>query len=78
VQNPDTLRHVDTSAIYEDGVLKLDPPLALKNGERISMTLHIAPEQVDRARLFAPRPSTGIDPTILEKIAMDAELGVDE
>jgi predicted DNA-binding antitoxin AbrB/MazE fold protein len=78
VHDPDKLRHVDTSAIYEDGVLKFDPPLAIKNGERIRVTLHVAPGQVDKARLFAPRPASAIDPAVLEKIAMDPELGVDE
>jgi predicted DNA-binding antitoxin AbrB/MazE fold protein len=78
VSHPGELRHVDTSAVYENGVLKFDYPLSIKDGERIRVTLHVAPEQVDRVRLFTPRFGAGMDPAILEQIAMDPELGVDE
>ena len=75
---PADVRTLDTSAVYENGTLNFGRLLPIKEGERIRVTLHVAPEQVDRARLFAPRPASGIDRTILEKIAMDPELGVDE
>jgi predicted DNA-binding antitoxin AbrB/MazE fold protein len=75
---PPDVRTLETSAVYENGTLNFGRLLPIKEGERIWVTLYIAPEQVDKVRLFAPRPPTGIDPSTLEKIAMDPELGVDE
>ncbi len=75
---PPDVRKLETSAVYEKGTLNFGRPLPIKEGERVWVTLHVAPEQVDRERLFAPRPQAGIDPSILEKIATDPELGVDE
>jgi len=42
------LRQLDTSAVYENGTLNFGRPLPIKPGERIWVTLHVAPEQVQR------------------------------
>jgi predicted DNA-binding antitoxin AbrB/MazE fold protein len=75
--SPDA-RTVELSAVYENGTLNLGHLLPIKEGERLWVTLHVELQQVDRARLFAERPPCPIDPTRLDKIAMDPELGADE
>lgn len=66
-------------AVYEDGVLKPDLPLPLKEHERVRIAIH-APADIQNA-LEAVRRGYGIvqwtgDPEILRAIAEDDEYGI--
>jgi predicted DNA-binding antitoxin AbrB/MazE fold protein len=67
--------------IYEDGVIKPDHPLPLKEHERVRFTI-VDSAQVAAAleaveRTYGLIPWTG-DPEVLRRIAEDPEFGVSE
>jgi len=80
--------NLTVEAVYEDGVLKPDQPLPLKEHERVRIAIH-APVDTDNAetiRAFVSEPTwadrtagllqwTG-DPEILRAIAEDDEYGI--
>jgi predicted DNA-binding antitoxin AbrB/MazE fold protein len=45
---PPDVRTLETSAVYENGTLKIGRLLPIKEGERIWVTLHVEPRQVQR------------------------------
>lgn len=60
-------------AIYENGVLKPDQPLPLKEQERVTVT--IAPTVSIARQTAGMVPWTG-DAETLERLARDAEFGI--
>jgi predicted DNA-binding antitoxin AbrB/MazE fold protein len=64
---------IDTSATYENGVLKLDSPVPLEEHQRVQVTIH---EETSRAeRSYGLIGWTG-DPEVAKRIAEDDEFGV--
>ena len=63
----------EVEATYENGVLKLDDPLPLKENERV--TVQVVP-QISRARQRAGSIKWTGDPEVLRRIAEDPEFGV--
>jgi predicted DNA-binding antitoxin AbrB/MazE fold protein len=66
---------IEVEAVYEDGVLRLDKPLPLKEHERV--TVRVKP-QTSRIRQSAGLLRWSGDPEILRKIAENAEFGISE
>ncbi len=62
-------------AIYEDGVLKFDEPLPLKEHERVVVTIQ---PQASRIRQSYGLIGWTGDPAALRQIAEDDEFGVQE
>lgn len=62
-------------ATYENGMLKLDKPLPLKEHERVKVTIQQESSHVDRT--YGLIGWTG-DPEVLRQIAEDDEFGVAE
>jgi predicted DNA-binding antitoxin AbrB/MazE fold protein len=67
-------------ATYEDGVLKLDAALPLKEHERVLVTIQ---SQTAQPQVSRTRQSYGLigwtgDPQVLRQIAEDDECGVQE
>ena len=66
---------LEIDAVYENGGLKLEHPLPLREHERVRITVH--------TEISAVRRSAGImgwtgDPNILERLALDPEFGIEE
>jgi len=61
-------------ATYENGVLKLDKPLPLKEHERVSVTVHTAVSRVRATAGLIPCS----DPELIERVALDPEFGIEE
>jgi predicted DNA-binding antitoxin AbrB/MazE fold protein len=66
---------LEIEAVYEDGVLKPDRPLPLKEHERVMVSLR---PQTSRIRQRAGLLRWTGDPEVLRKIAEDPEFGVSE
>lgn len=71
---------IQIEATYEDGVLKLDAALPLKEHERVLVTIQSQTAQPQTSRT---RQSYGLigwtgDPQVLRQIAEDDECGVQE
>ncbi|HEV3260547.1 MAG TPA: antitoxin family protein [Gemmataceae bacterium] len=60
-------------ATYENGVLKLDQPLPLKEHERVTVTLHTAVSRVRQT--YGLLGWTG-DAETVERVALDPEFGI--
>lgn len=66
---------IDVEATYENGVLKLDKPLPLRENERV--TVQVKPHISISRRSAGSIKWTG-DPEVLRMIAEDPEFGIDE
>ncbi len=66
---------IQAEAIYENGVLRLDQPLPLEQGERV--LIEVLPK-VSLARQALGMVKWTGDSEALEKIAKDAEFGLHE
>jgi predicted DNA-binding antitoxin AbrB/MazE fold protein len=66
---------LEIEAVYEDGVLKPERPLPLKEHERV--TVSVKP-QTSRIRQSAGLLRWTGDPEVLRKIAEDPEFGISE
>jgi predicted DNA-binding antitoxin AbrB/MazE fold protein len=64
---------LEVEATYENGVLKPDEPLPLKERQRVRVTVHAETSRIRRS--YGLIGWTG-DPEILRKIAEDDEFGV--
>lgn len=60
-------------AIYENGVLKRDQPLALRERERVQITIYPEPSVARQTAGLLPWKG---DPDLLERIACDPEFGI--
>jgi len=72
---------VTIEAVYENGVLRPSQPLALREHERVEITIR-TPAHI-QAAVDAVRRSAGMipwvgDAKILERIATDPEFGIEE
>ncbi|MEX2559880.1 MAG: antitoxin family protein, partial [Pirellulales bacterium] len=67
------LMSITIQATYEDGVLKPDRPLPLKQHEKVKVTVHSG---VSVARQTAGMIPWSGDPTTLERLASDPEHGI--
>jgi predicted DNA-binding antitoxin AbrB/MazE fold protein len=66
---------IEVEAIYENGVLKLDKPLPLRENERV--TVQVKPHISISHRSYGSIQWTG-DPEVLRMIAEDPEFGSHE
>ena len=66
---------IEVAATYENGVLRLDQPLPLKENERVTVSVTT---KVSRARRAAGMMKWTGDPEILRQIAESPEAGVAE
>lgn len=66
---------MQAEATYENGVLKLDQPLPLKENERVHVTVLVRSNPA--AHGYGLMGWTG-DPDVLRQIAMDPEFGMEE
>src|SRR5262245_17589712 len=64
---------ITVAATYENGTLKLEQPLPLKEHEKVWLTIHA---QVSRARQTAGLMDWTGDPALLERIALDPEFSI--
>jgi predicted DNA-binding antitoxin AbrB/MazE fold protein len=64
---------IEVAATYENGMLRLDQPLPLKENERVTVSVTPA---VSRARQGAGRLRWTGDPEVLREIAESPEAGV--
>jgi predicted DNA-binding antitoxin AbrB/MazE fold protein len=70
---------ITVEAVYENGTLKLDKPLPLKDQERVQVTVQSSAD-VQKA-LDAVQRSYGLlrwtgDPEVLRRVALDDEFGI--
>ena len=66
---------ITIEAIYENGVLKLERPLPLKEHEKVQVTVVQLPNMAERS--YGMMGWTGDDAT-LERVALDPELDPQE
>jgi predicted DNA-binding antitoxin AbrB/MazE fold protein len=66
---------ITVEAIYEDGVLKPSQPIALKEHEKVRLTVHTQTDWVERTAGIIPW--TG-DADTLRRFAEDPELDLEE
>ncbi len=70
----------ETSAIYEDGVLKPDQPLPLDEHQRVTVVIQpaISPRQSPSIRAAYGIIGWQGDPDVVRKIALAPEFGIEE
>ena len=66
---------LEIEATYEDGILKLERPLSLVNGQKVRLTLHPLGGRVRQA--YGLLKWTGSHEE-LERLAMDPEFGLED
>ena len=66
---------VRVEAVYEGGVLKVQEPLPLQEGQRVTVVVQVPASRVRRAYGLI---GFGGDPEVIRRIALDAEFGVEE
>jgi predicted DNA-binding antitoxin AbrB/MazE fold protein len=66
---------IEIDAVYEDGVLKPEKPLPLKEHERVTVSVK---QQTSRIRRSAGLLRWTGDPEVLRKIAEDPQFGISE
>jgi predicted DNA-binding antitoxin AbrB/MazE fold protein len=79
------VRTLSIQAIYEDGVLKPDRALPLREHEQVSVSVEVSGDHqpsfdaaVDRVRASAGMLGWTGDAETVERLAMDPDLGVEE
>jgi predicted DNA-binding antitoxin AbrB/MazE fold protein len=67
---------LEVEATYENGVLRLDHPLPLKEQERVRVTVQT---KVSHARSsYGLMGCENLDPDIIRRVALDPEFGIHE
>jgi predicted DNA-binding antitoxin AbrB/MazE fold protein len=66
---------IEVEATYENGTLKLDRPLALREKQRVRITVQTGSSRVEQS--YGLLGWTG-DPKWIEQVALDPEFGVGE
>jgi predicted DNA-binding antitoxin AbrB/MazE fold protein len=64
---------ITIGAVYEDGILKPDTPLPLKNHERVQLQITPGPNPVEASYGLIKWDG---DPEVLRKIALDDEFSI--
>ncbi len=66
---------LETGAVYENGVLKLEHPVALENGQRVRVTIHPTGSRVSQS--YGLMQWKG-DPKLIAHAALVPEFGIQE
>jgi predicted DNA-binding antitoxin AbrB/MazE fold protein len=67
--------NLEVEATYENGILKLDQPLPLTEKQRVRVSIQAKTSRVKQS--YGLMGWTG-DPKVIEQIALDPELGIEE